>query len=187
MRTISTIILAVVSGLAWAIPVHAQSGIHGGWNSASVSAEVAGSDVSTEGRSGWHIGGFAGSGGLIGFQLGAYYSQKGFSVDGGEVSLDYIEFPLMLRAKFLMLRGYGGINLAVESKCEATGNPTLGSIPFDCGSTESFEFGWKLGAGAKFLLFTLDLAYEWGTTDIWAENNGSIKNRVFQVSAGVAI
>jgi hypothetical protein len=187
MRSTSTIALALVFGLAWALPAQAQSGIHGGWNGASVSAEVAGSNVSTEGRSGFHIGGFAGAGGLIGFQLGAYYSQKGFSVSDGEVHLDYIEFPLMLRAKFLMLRGYGGINLAVESKCEAPQNLTLGNLAFDCNSTETFEFGWKFGAGAKFLLFTLDLAYEWGTTDVWRENNGSIKNRVFQVSVGLGI
>ena len=189
MKRISRI--AVLSGvllLSAAIPARAQVGIQGGVNIASASASVDGADVDTGERTAWHVGAYAARGGLIGFHGGVYYSQKGFSVgSGGDVELDYVEIPLLLRVKFLMLRAYAGPNLAFEINCNTSGDPAPGGVSFSCDETNSFDFGWKVGAGGKLLIFSLDLAYEWGTTDVWDTSNGSIKNRAFQVTAGIGI
>jgi Outer membrane protein beta-barrel domain len=182
-------VLSITALLAAATATSAQGqlGVMAGVNVAGVSASASGSDVDTDGRTAWNIGAFASRGGLIGFMTGVYYSQKGFGVGGADVDLNYLEVPLMLRVKFLMLRGYAGANLAFELDCVTSGAPTLNGIPFSCDDTESFDFGWKIGAGGTLLLFTLDLAYEWGTTDIWKVDNGSIKNQVFQIDLGLGI
>ena len=187
MKIIRTVFAVTVLTIAFVVPASGQIGIQGGVNFAGASVSADGSDVSTSDRTGWHIGAFTGRGGLIGFQGGVYYSQKGFGVGDSNVDLDYIEIPLMLRVKFLMLRAYGGPNLAFEVNCKADDDPSLDGVPFSCDDTETFEFGWKVGAGAKLLIFMLDLAYEWGTTDVWKVDDGSIKNQTFQISAGIGI
>ena len=184
MKT-TRIVLIIAMLVVTASSANAQVGIMAGVNSASVSASVDGADVSTDSRTGFNGGVFAGKGGLIGFMGGLFYSQKGFSVSGNNVNLDYLEVPLMLRVKFLMLRGYVGPNLAFELSC--SGDPTLNGVAFSCDDTESFDFGWKIGVGGTLLMFNLDVAYEWGTTDIWKVENGSIKNQVIQIDLGLGI
>jgi len=161
----------------------AQIGIMAGVNFASVSAQAGGADVSTDGRTGFNAGVFAAKGGIVGFAGGLFYSQKGFAVSGNEVKLDYLEIPLMLRVKFLMLRAYGGPNLAFELSCNSD-SESLVSCSDD---TESFDFGWKVGVGGTLLFFNLDVAYIYGTTNISKVEGTSIKNRVIQVDLGLGI
>jgi hypothetical protein len=188
MRISRIAVLGGVLLLSLAVPARGQIGVQGGVNIASAGVSADGGDVDTGERTAWHVGGYYARGGLIGFHGGVYYSQKGFSVgSGGDVDLDYIEIPLMLRVKFLMLRAYAGPNLAFEIDCKTSGDPAPGGVVFSCSDTENFEFGWKVGAGGKLLIFSLDLAYEWGTRDVWGIDNGSIKNRAFQVTAGIGI
>jgi hypothetical protein len=187
MRLAHVVVLTVLLAVSAATPALAQIGLVGGVNLAGVSASAAGADVSTDDRTAWHFGAFASRGGLLGLHLGVLYSQKGFGVGGAAVDLDYLEVPLMLRVKFLMLRGYGGVNLAFEINCAARNDPALNGVAFSCGDTESFDFGWKIGAGGQLLFFSLDLAYAVSTMDIWKVEDGSIKNRVFQISVGIGL
>jgi hypothetical protein len=187
MKLARVILVAAVLAIVTAAPARGQVGIMGGVNIASVSASANGSDVDTGDRTALNVGVFAGKGGLVGFMTGLYYSQKGFGVGGTDVKLDYLEVPLMLRAKILMLRGYAGANLAFELSCKTSGDAVLNGATFSCDDTESFDFGWKIGVGGTLLLFNLDLAYVWGTTDIWTSDSGSIKNRAFQIDLGLGI
>ncbi|KPK65954.1 MAG: hypothetical protein AMS21_03410 [Gemmatimonas sp. SG8_38_2] len=180
------LVLAILTVIS-ATSSRAQTGIMGGVNIASVSASVDGSDVSTDDRTAFNVGVFAGKGGLLGFMTGLFYSQKGFAVEGSNVDLDYLTIPLMLRAKILMLRGYVGPNIAFQLACNTSDDVDLAGVRFSCDDTETFEFGWKIGVGGSLLIFNLDLAYEWGTTDIWKADNGSIKNRAFQIDIGLGI
>ncbi len=187
MKVKQVLSITVLLAAAMAAPAQGQIGIQGGLNFSSVSVTVDGADVSTDNRTRWNIGVFTSRGGLIGIQGGVYYSQKGFSTGVQDVDLDYVEIPVMLRVKFLMLRAYGGPNFAFKVDCDEEGTANLGGVAFNCSDTGTFEFGWKIGAGGKLLVFMLDLAYEWGTTDIWDVDNGSMKNRVFQIQAGLGI
>lgn len=184
MKIAQVLLVAAVLAVT-ASSADAQIGISAGVNFASVNATVDGADVSTDGRTGFNGGVFVGKGSLIGFMGGLYYSQKGFSVSGENVNLDYLEVPLMFRVKFLMLRGYAGPNLAFELSC--SGDPILNGVSLSCDNTESFDFGWKIGVGGTLLFFNLDVAYIWGTTDIWKDPDGSIKNQVVQVNLGLGI
>jgi hypothetical protein len=187
MKLARVIFVAGVLAAITAAPARGQVGIMGGVNVADVSASANGSDVDTGDRTAWNVGVFASKGGLIGFMTGLYYSQKGFGVGGTDVKLDYLEVPIMLRAKFLMLRGYAGPNLAFELSCDTSGDAVLNGVTLLCDETESFEFGWKIGVGGTLMIFNLDLAYLWGTTDIWTSDSGSIKNRTFQIDLGLGI
>jgi hypothetical protein len=182
---IARVFLVAAFLAATASSANAQIGISAGVNFASVNATVDGADVSTGDRTGFNGGVFVGKGGLIGFMGGLFYSQKGFSVSDESINLDYLEVPLMLRVKFLMLRGYAGPNLAFELSCK--GEPVLDGASLSCDNTESFDFGWKIGVGGTLLFFNLDVAYVWGTTDIWKAENGSVKNQVIQVNLGLGI
>ena len=182
---ITRIILVAAILAVTATSADAQIGISAGVNFANVNATVDGEDVSTDGRTGFNGGVFVGKGGLIGFMGGLFYSQKGFSASGENVNLDYLEVPLMLRVKFLMLRGYAGPNLAFELSCK--GDPILNGVSMSCDNTESFDFGWKIGVGGTLLFLNLDVAYIWGTTDIWKDDNGSVKNQVIQVNLGLGM
>jgi hypothetical protein len=173
--------------LALALPASAQVGIKGGANFAGARVTAADSDVSTDGRTGVFVGVYAARGKLLGGEIGLYYSQKGFSVGDSNVDLNYLEIPLMFRPKILFLQGYGGVNLAFQLECSAPSGLSIGGVDFNCDDMKDFEFGFKIGAGGKLLLFSLDLFYEWGTTDLWKVDNGSIKNQAFQIVLGVGI
>ncbi len=182
MKTARILLVAVVLA-ATASTADAQIGVMAGVNFASVSATDDGADVSTDGRTGFNAGVFLAKGGLLGFAGGLFYSQKGFSVSDNGVNLDYLEIPLMLRVKFLMLRAYGGPNLAFELSCKSDSDSV-----FSCSdATESFDFGWKIGVGGTLLIFNLDVAYIYGTTNISKVEGSSIKNRVIQVDLGLGI
>jgi hypothetical protein len=179
--------LAAAITVAAALPAWGQVGIQGGYNYATASVKVDGGDVDTSNRDGWNVGVFASKGGLIGGYIGVYYSQKGFGVSDRDVKLDYVEIPVMARVQFLMLRGYAGPNFGFQVSCNREADPTPGGTAFSCNDTKTFEFGWKIGVGGQLLMFALDVAYEFGTTDVWEIDNGSIKNQVIQVMLGLGI
>ena len=187
MKRSRILLVLTILTIGSATSVRAQTGIMGGVNIASVSASVDGSDVSTDDRTAFNVGVFDGKGGMLGFMTGLFYSQKGFGVEGTSVDLNYLTIPVMLRAKILMLRGYAGPNIAFELTCSTSGDVDLGGIPFSCDDTETFEFGWKIGVGGTLLFFNLDVAYEWGTTNIWKASGGSIKNRTLQIDLGLGV
>jgi hypothetical protein len=158
MKLARVIFVAGVLAAITAAPARGQVGIMGGVNVADVSASANGSDVDTGDRTAWNVGVFASKGGLIGFMTGLYYSQKGFGVGGTDVKLDYLEVPIMLRAKFLMLRGYAGPNLAFELSCDTSGDAVLNGVTLFCDATDSLEFGWEICVGGTLMICNLELA-----------------------------
>ena len=186
---VARLMLVTAAVLVVAAPASAQIGIQGGWNYSMPTVQVGGQDVgSVSDVSGFNFGIFTERGGLIGYMAGGYYSQKGFDSDTASVKLNYIEIPLMLRVAIPFIRVYGGINAGFEISCSVENGPVqLNGEAFFCedNQTDTFDFGYKLGAGGKILMFSLDVAYIAGTTDIWKSDAGSIKNRVVQVDIGL--
>lgn len=184
---ISRLVMITASLLVAPLPTYGQGGIMAGWNRADASVEVNGSEIDIEPRNGFNVGLFRTRGDLIGYIAGLYYSQKGFDTDTAAVKLDYIEVPVMLRVKIPYVRVYGGVNLAFEINCKVENFPAPGGVPFVCNTdTESVELGWKVGAGARLQMFSLDVAYVWASTDIWKPDNVSVKSRVLQVDLGLS-
>ena len=127
----------------------------------------------------------------FGARLDALYVQKGaegpFTAPGETVasdatlSLDYIEFPLLLLVDFptgdsfafnLFLGPTFGFNLSAEADVEGVGTTDL--------DAESFEFGATFGGGVEYMLESMsiigDFRYALGATDIFdgvkAKNTG---------------
>jgi hypothetical protein len=186
----ATLLLVSAAILVIAAPAGAQVGIQAGWNYSMPTVQVDGQDVgSVKDVSGFNVGIFTERGGMIGFMGGAYYSQKGFDSDTASVNLDYIEVPVMLRVTIPFIRAYAGINLGFEIDCNTQNGPVLlNGEAFFCedNQTEAFDFGYKVGVGGKLLMFSLDVAYIFGTTDVWKSEAGTIKNRVVQVDLGLS-
>lgn len=171
---------------AAALPARAQVGVMVGWNYSMPSIEANGSSVDVGDRSGFNLGIYTARGGLLGYMLGLYYSQKGFDVDTSRVNLNYIEAPIMAVVNIPLFRAYGGLNLAYEIDCSIENEPAPNGVPFFCQQqTETLDIGFKVGAGGKLMMFTLDIAYVWSTTDVWKTDDGSIKHRVLQVDLGL--
>jgi len=132
----------------------------------------------------------------LGFQGEVLFSQKGASEDGGagDLSLDYLEVPLLLRV---------GTASPLETSFHAFAGPSIGlrlrarvtTETFD-GETEDediaddvkgFDFGVVAGAGVNFGRFTLDGRYTWGLNNLNSleDDEMKLRNRVFSIMAGV--
>ncbi len=188
MKVSRVLLIAGVTLVVAALPARAQVGLQAGWNYSMPSIEAAGASFDAGDRSGFNFGIYTARGGLLGYVVGLYYSQKGFDVDTARVNLNYIEAPAMLVVDIPFVRAYGGVNLAFEIDCSIERAPAPNGVPFFCEQqTETFDFGFKVGAGGKLLMFTLDVAYIWSTTDVWKTDQGSIKHRVLQVDLGLRL
>ncbi|MDT8370353.1 MAG: porin family protein [Longimicrobiales bacterium] len=187
--------------LAMAAPASAQRviGFHGGLNISDLGADA---NASTE--TGANIGAsilFPLSG-RLGLHLEASYSEKGAEADGGsdqgEISLDYLEFPVLLRYGFptpgnIGFHVYGGGALSFELDCELSGG---GISDVDCKDvgfdTNTTDFGLMAGAGLDYgvgagIDLVLDAFYNYGLRDIDDSTNDDVKNRTFTIRAGVAV
>ncbi|NIR43733.1 MAG: PorT family protein [Gemmatimonadetes bacterium] len=185
-RLASITVLATALVALTVIPARAQVGVMAGWNYSDPQVTAGDVDVDVGHRSGFNIGLFTSRGDLVGYMVGLYYSQRGFDIDTASVKLDYVEVPALARLTLPFVRVYGGVNLGFEINCEAENFPFIGGAPFLCETdTESLELGWKVGAGGKLLIFSLDIAYVWGSTDVLGSDVGSIKHRVFQIDLGL--
>jgi len=168
------------------LPATAQVGIMAGWNNSMPSIEANGSSVDVGSSSGFNLGIYTANGKTLGYMLGLFYSQKGFDVDTSRVNLNYMEVPVMAVVNIPFVRAYGGLNLGFEISCSIENEPAPGGVPFFCQQqTETLDIGFKVGAGGKFMMFTLDVAYAWSATDVWKTDDGSIKHRVLQVDLGL--
>jgi hypothetical protein len=175
-----------------AAPLHAQLGVRAGVNYAVAAVRTGSTDVDTGHRWGYHVGAVYGGGFLVGYEIGAYYTQKGFSVGsgatGGDVKLDYVEIPLLLAVRLPFVRAYAGPAVAYRLACATAGTPSLGGSPFTCdGETRSVDVGLRAGLGMKFLLFSLDASYTRGSNDIAKSAGLEIRNRVVAVSLGLSL
>jgi hypothetical protein len=185
--------ILAVTALALALvisPANAQVGIVVGWNYSMPSVQVDDADVDIGNRSGFNAGVFLDRNlgpGPFGYYVGALYSQKGFDTDTASVKLNYIEFPAMLSVGIPFVRAYGGVNIGFEMDCKNENGPAPGGIPLTCeNDTETFDFGFRVGARAQFLMLSATAFYTWSTTDVWSAERGSIKHRVLQLGLGVS-
>ncbi len=197
--------LALPLALLIAAPLHAQTtlGVKGGINIANVDvSEVDLPDV-LDSKTGFVGGAFVNLtlGSLFALQPELLYSQKGFKASEGplEATLgtNYIEIPVLLKAQFklAMLRPaiYAGPVLSMETGC----NLDIIGVSVDCDDDEGFvdrkksEWGAVFGANLDFFLgpvmLLLDARYQLGLTNLAdvPDSDESVKNRVWQIMAGV--
>ncbi|MCZ4408834.1 outer membrane beta-barrel protein [Cryomorphaceae bacterium 1068] len=148
-----------------------------GWSYADLNQ----GDESTDSRNGLHIG-------LrkdiklfptMHLETGALYVQKGATFDLEELGtleyqLDYIDIPAALKFKFGGLYALGGVSGNIRIKSEVEGEKVDNINPFSLSSS--------LGAGFKFLMFSIDARWNHTLTDIVKDNDGDkIYNSYFLI------
>jgi hypothetical protein len=203
--------LFVVAALA-AEPVDAQMrfGLRGGANFATVTGDFAdgeGPDSDGEGtRTGFHGGAFleAPIAEIVGIQLGALYTQKGWEAEGIPSSadldivtkLDYFEVPALLVVSVpfsaASLRFSLGPTFAFLIKCDGTSFDVSGDCEDASGESEvtKFDLGGLVGAGLGFGMggasLLLDGSLNMGFKSILKDAADlDLKNEVWSVSAGL--
>lgn len=148
-----------------------------GWSYADINQ----GDISTDSRNGFYVG-------LrkdiklfptLHLETGALYVQKGASLDfEGQTTtdweLDYIDIPAALKFKFGGLYALGGVSGNVRVKSEIDGEKVDNIQPFSLSST--------VGAGFKFLVFSIDARWNHTLSDIVKNNEGdNIYNSYFLI------
>lgn len=166
-----------------------KTGARGGINSANFNG---GSDDSGA-RKGFMIGGFIKMDfplSPVSIQPEIYYSQKGAESSTGEIKLEYIEIPILVK---LGLTPAGPVipNIFAGPYAAFYLNQSSGGglFPAAGDNVEEIDYGGTVGAGIDFeagkSIFTIDARYSFGLTPVFS--SGDEKNSVFAVVAGISL
>lgn len=143
-------------------------------------------------RTGFMVGGFVKMNipeSSVAIQPEVYYAQKGAETNGGEIKLEYLEIPILVKVGLsksdvvkpnIFAGPYAGINL----------NQSSGGLLGGGGNdVENIDFGGVVGAGldveAGSSIFTIDLRYGFGLSP--AFKSGDEKNGMFAIVAGISL
>lgn len=191
---------AVAFGFAGVPEAAAQQnmfGVKGGL----VAAELDGDIEGLSSRTGLGVGGFLQVmiGPSFSVQPEALFLMKGASEDDGgdgEVKLNYLQVPVLVQYHLsvpgVSPRVFAGPSLAFEVGCDVEEDGVAGSCEAEGFDTKSADFGLVFGAGVDIpaggVVVTLDGRYDLGVTDITdveGEESFEVKNRAWQLFAGV--
>ena len=183
MLLVAFALVAVASAPADArqMIINAQAGAT--WSNYAFDDDV---DVKTEsGRVGYAFGGNLRFGGRLYFSPGLYYQSTGFEATGSDtISFDTIEEAVGVNS--IQIPVYVGYNLTGAADAASPGSlgvrvyagPSLSWVTSvadnDFGLTKddyaSSIIGGVLGAGVDISTFTIDLSYEIGLTEVFADD-----------------
>lgn len=169
-----------------------ELGFRGGVSVASASVDVS-ETFDKSNRTGFVGGVFLNyDASILGFQVGAQYSQKGVDLDIGnavnEFSLSYLEIPAVVKLGIplgvIKPSVFGGAGLGFKTGCDNSGA--------DCGDDfKGTDFTGIAGADVAVYLGSISLwadgRYHFGLSNINDANDvmGDLKNRNWTLQAGI--
>jgi hypothetical protein len=115
--------------------------------------------------------------------IGLEYFQNGYKgtdTDDKQV-LHMLSMPVYGKAKIGPVFGLAGIGVNLKLSEKIVVND-IASSPSDDQKSKAVDFPLLVGAGFKFLMFTIEARYHWGLVGI----NHGLHNRYFQLGAGVS-
>jgi hypothetical protein len=130
------------------------------------------SDFKSDAKSGYNIGAFARIGKKIYLQPELLYClRKGQSTSGSTsqvIKLKTIQIPVLLGLKLIDLKLASVRAFTGPAMSFVTSGSTIESnLPnVDPKNYKNNIWDWQLGAGADLLMFTFDVRYEWGLTNV---------------------
>ena len=119
-------------------------------------------------------------------ESGLYYTQHGGKGDGGKVHLNYLEVPILIKGGFavtdeLILLPFIGPYFALGISGQSTFSDVKESS-YDY--FKRFDMGFKLGCGAEYSLFYLELGFQFGVQDI-SKTEQTARNRSLYANFGI--
>ena len=169
-----------------------ELGFRGGVSVASASIDAS-QTFDKSNRTGFVGGAFLNvDGGLLGFQVGAQYAQKGVDLDiegaVSEFSLKYLEIPAVVKLGVplgvVKPSVFGGVGVGFNTGCDQGGE--------DCGdNVKGTEFAGIAGADLALYLGSISLwadgRYHFGLQNISKATDvvGDFKNRNWSLQAGI--
>ena len=163
-------------------------GLKAGFNSSKLTFNQSGQDVVSDLKVGYELGAFLRTGGKrFYFQPEFLYVQKNTSVNEQNTKINSFQVPLLGGLRILNLK-VASIHLVTGPSVSFSPDVTMNDVKQTL--TEKSAWSWKLGAGVDVLIFSLNLRYDWGLTDL---NVNDVKNTVlkdgkaFTVSLGIKI
>jgi hypothetical protein len=190
-------------------------GLKGGLNVANLSVDdPGGSDSGFDSQADFLAGLFAqfGIGRVFALQPEVLYSQRGAKTRGDDsatkLNLNYVQIPLLLMARLGSRESpiypilYAGPQIALETRCQVTGEDEGVSVGLDCDDplldgelkTNSTEYGVVFGGGFELLYsrltVQLDLRYQLALTNLNDTADSAevaVKSRVWSLMLGFGV
>ena len=179
-------------------------GVKGGVTVANVTAQASGTSVNTDNRTGYNLGGVLSMAvsPVMSVEIDGQLVGKGFGVSdttsGVTSGLDllYLNFPILAMFtvpvgpdRLIAARLFAGPNFGFRITCDIVPfEGQTGTGVCDPQQAGSFDFGLMAGAGVKVGKgaggLILDVAFDYGLSDIDKTDELSVKNRAFIVSIG---
>lgn len=171
-----------------------------GFNSSQFTTDI--DSLRTDKKGAAHFGAFVRIGKKIYIQPEAIYVLKGGFIESGdfrhslsqEINLHCISVPVLLGAKISGFRSFNiramagpTFNYVLEKQFKPTemvSNWPIRSVNDIRNSTWSFQ----MGGGVDFLIFTIDVRYEFGVENIYSgTDNLDLRNNLFNLSLGIKL
>jgi hypothetical protein len=207
MRALRTPAALLILAALAATPAAAQEmmslGLKGGINRATVSATVEGTALNPGTRNGGHIGVSANVAisPMWQVQMDVLYVGKGFEPSddtAADLDINYVEFPLLLVAMLpaagdhlLSARLFAGPSFSWRVTCNITDPGATGIRDCELDVAKVLDIGVMAGGGLKigrgYGGITLDVAYDYGFTNVSNRDDGSVKNRNLLFTVGVLV
>lgn len=119
-------------------------------------------------------------------ESGLYYTQHGGRSNGGKVHLNYLELPVLIKGGFavtdeFILLPFIGPYFAYGISGQTTfADQKVSSYDY----FKHFDMGFKLGCGAEYSLFYLELGFQFGVQDI-SKSEQAARNRSLYANFGI--
>lgn len=155
----------------------AKVGVRAGWHHAGMFIDNE-MPTGTDHSSSFYIGVFKEKklAPLLRFGSGLEYFENGYKItDNITRDIHYISVPLYLKLKIGPVYATGGTGLNFRISEQLPGSALLD--PLNNESTSVFDMPFQLGAGLKFLMFSVEARYNWGLLNV----NGDASNQYMQV------
>lgn len=162
-----------------------RMGIHSGW---------LGGDIDSKAQAGMSLGAVVGLRVVrdepIFLESGLYYSERGGKLSDGKVHLNYLEVPVLIKGGFavtddIVLLPFVGPYFAMGISGQTVTSTPEGNLKRSSyNEFKHFDMGFKLGLGAEYSLFYLELGYQFGVHDM-SKNDISARTRGLYANFGI--
>lgn len=158
-------------------------------------ATLKGNFDSLDGKVGMTLGGVVGlrvsNANPLFIESGLYYTQRGGKKDKTEVTLHYIELPVLVKYGFRATEGlsilpyFGPYFSMGVSGTTKIGDKKVNAFNNEIGELKRPDMGFKLGCGAEYNKIYCEIGYQFGVANLAKEDNATCRGNAFIANFGI--